>query len=205
MPFSYPFEVILIRSSAFRLSGFLNFAAVAGAVFLSACTAKTTMPDKPSFYLNLSAPGSEVDSQAAASMISGYRANNGRGPLTIDPVLTQIAKAHANEMARKTRVGHDVGSGNLDVRARAAGYRYARISENVAGGYQTLAEAFSGWRDSPDHKKNMLMPQATRMGIAVAQAPGFKYKVFWAMVVAEPDTAPAQALAGPPPVFPGAY
>jgi len=188
----------LIRPSATGLSGLFNLAAVAGAIFLSACTSKTVMPEKPSFYLNLSAPGSEVDSQAAASMISAYRANNGRGPLTIDPVLTQIAKAHATEMARKTKVGHDVGSGNLDTRARAAGYRYARIAENVAGGYQTLAEAFSGWRDSPDHKKNMLMPQATRMGIAVAQAPGHKYKVFWAMVVAEPDTTPAEVVAGPP-------
>ena len=69
-------------------------------------------------------------------------------------------------MARKTTVGHDVGDGTLDARARADGYEYARIAENVAGGYQTLAEAFSGWRDSPDHKKNMLMPSATRIGIA---------------------------------------
>lgn len=185
---------------AFRLSGILNLAAVAGAVFLSACSLKPYEIDgEPSFYRNLSAPGSEVDSAAAASMISGYRKNNGLGPVVIDPVLTRIAKAHAEEMARNTKVGHDVGSGNLDVRAKAAGYRYARISENVAGGYQTLAEAFSGWRDSPGHNKNMLMPSATRMGIAVAQAPGYKYKVFWAMVVAEPDLEPTPVLAGPPP------
>jgi hypothetical protein len=44
----------------------------------------------------------------------------------------------------------------------------------------------------------MLMPQATRIGIAVAQAPGFKYKVFWAMVVAEPETQPVPVMAGPP-------
>jgi uncharacterized protein YkwD len=180
------------------LSGFLNLAVVAGAIFASACSMTTKIPEMPSFYVNLSTPGSEVDSAAAASMISGYRQNNGRGPLTIDPVLTQIAKAHATEMAHKTKVGHDVGSGNLDVRARKAGYAYARIAENVAGGYQTLAEAFSGWRDSPDHKKNMLMPQATRMGIAVAQAPGYKYKVFWAMVVAEPEPYPVPVMAGPP-------
>jgi uncharacterized protein YkwD len=131
-------------------------------------------------------------------MISGYRKNHGLGPVTIDPVLTQIAKAHASEMARKTKVGHDVGSGNLDVRAKAASYDYARISENIAGGYQTLAEAFSGWRESSDHNKNMLMSSATRIGIAVAQAPGYKYKVFWALVVAEPDLAPTPVLAGPP-------
>lgn len=189
----------MLRFSALRISGILNLALVGGTLALTACTAPTPIPEQPSFYRNLSAPGSEVDAAAAASMISGYRQNNGRGPVTVDPALTRIAKAHALEMARKTKVGHDVGSGNLQQRAQAAGYDFNRIAENVAGGYQTLAEAFSGWRDSPDHKKNMLMPQATRIGIAVAQAPGYKYKVFWALVVAEPGTGPVPVLGGLPP------
>jgi uncharacterized protein YkwD len=183
--------------SASRLSGAFNCMAVLGAIFVSACSV-TAIPEKPSFYINLSPPGSEVDAAAAASMISAYRKNNGLGPVAVDPALNAIAKAHAVEMARKTKVGHDVGSGNLDVRAKTAGYNYVRISENIAGGYQTLAEAFSGWRDSPDHKKNMLMKDATRIGIAVAQAPGYKYKVFWSMVVAEPELYPVPVMAGPP-------
>jgi hypothetical protein len=32
----------------------------------------------------------------------------------------------------------------------------------------------------------MLLPGATRFGIATAYAPGSKYKVFWALVLAEP-------------------
>ncbi|MFC5066816.1 CAP domain-containing protein [Flaviflagellibacter deserti] len=182
-------------SSAFAL---LSCAMVTGGL-LAACSTSSYVPDqKPTFYRNLSAPGSEVDGVAAASMISGYRANKGLGPVVLDPTLNKLAKQHAVAMARKTKVGHDVGDGPLDKRARAEGYAYARIAENVAGGYQTLAEAFSGWRDSPDHNKNMLMPKATRIGIGVAQAPGFKYKVFWSMVVAEPDTSPTPVMAGPP-------
>jgi uncharacterized protein YkwD len=169
-------------------------AALSGGL-LAACSTSTYVPPAmPSFYRNLSPVGSEVDAAAAASMVSGFRKNNGLGPVTLDPALNRIAKEHAVAMARKTTVGHDVGDGKLDARARAGGYEYARIAENVAGGYQTLAEAFSGWRDSPDHKKNMLMPSATRIGIAVAQAPGYKYKVFWTMVVAEPDTRPVAVM-----------
>lgn len=153
-------------------------------------------PQQPSFYRSLVAPGSEVDSAAAAAMFSGYRRNNGLQPVIIDPVLTKMAKDQARAMAERNQVGHDVGLGPLDRRAKAAGYDYKRIAENVAGGYHTLAEAFSGWRDSPEHRKNTLMPAATRLGIAVAQAPGTKYKVFWAMIVAEPDDRP-----GPPPVI----
>ena len=172
-----------MNRSVANVSGLLNLAVVAGAIFVSACTT-TAIPDKPSFYLNLSAPGSEVDAQAAASMISGYRQNNGLGPVTVDPALNAIAKAHAMEMARKTKVGHDVGSGSLDARAKAAGYNYARISENVAGGYQTLAEAFSGWRDSPPHRANMLANNVTKLGIAASYAPNTKYKVFWTLILA---------------------
>ena len=59
--------------------------------------------------------------------------------------------------------------------------------ENISAGYHTLAEAFSGWRDSPSHRANMLKSGVTRMGIAAVYAPGSKYKVFWALILAAPD------------------
>jgi uncharacterized protein YkwD len=68
---------------------------------------------------------------------------------------------------------------------RKAGFGGAAV-ENVGAGYHTLAEAFSGWRDSPSHRANMLN-RGTRMGIASAYAPGSKYKVFWALILAGPD------------------
>ena len=51
----------------------------------------------------------------------------------------------------------------------------------------TLAEAFSGWRDSPPHRANMLRSGVTKMGIAAVYSPGTKYKVFWALILAAPD------------------
>ena len=59
--------------------------------------------------------------------------------------------------------------------------------ENIGAGYHTLAEAFSGWRDSPPHRANMLRSGVTKMGIAAVYAPGSKYKVFWALILAAPD------------------
>jgi uncharacterized protein YkwD len=59
--------------------------------------------------------------------------------------------------------------------------------ENIGAGYQTLAEAFSGWRDSPPHRANMLNPNVTKMGIAAVYAPASKYKVFWSLILAKPD------------------
>jgi uncharacterized protein YkwD len=50
-----------------------------------------------------------------------------------------------------------------------------------------MAEAFSGWRDSPPHRANMLNGNVTKMGIAAVYAPKSKYKVFWSLILAKPD------------------
>ena len=59
----------------------------------------------------------------------------------------------------------------------------------MSAGYHTLAEAFSGWRDSPPHRANMLQSGVTKMGIAASYAPNTKYKVFWALILAAPHGA----------------
>ncbi len=98
-----------------------------------------------------------------------------------------MAEAQAKEMARRNQVTHDPGGKNFNRRLAASGFNAQRAAENIGAGYHTLAEAFSGWRDSPSHNKNMLLSGATKMGIATAYAPNSKYKVFWALVLAEPD------------------
>jgi uncharacterized protein YkwD len=40
------------------------------------------------------------------------------------------------------------------------------------------------WKASPEHNKNMLLPQIRRIGIARVDAPGTRYKRFWALVMA---------------------
>jgi uncharacterized protein YkwD len=89
-------------------------------------------------------------------------------------------------MATRDKLDHDV-AGNFQQRLKKSGYRASTGAENIGAGYHTLAEAFSGWRDSPGHKANMLLKGATHMGIAAVYVPNTKYKVFWALVLASPD------------------
>ena len=165
----------------------LTFAAIAFASLLAACAGDNYVPkEEPSFYRNLAQPGAQLDEAAAASMISGYRANDGLPAVTLDPVLTQMAQAQAALMAKRDKLDHAVGK-PLAVRLKATGYDAKIAAENIGAGYHTLAEAFSGWRDSPPHRANMLLNGATRMGIAAVYTPKSKYKVYWAMVIAQPD------------------
>ena len=155
---------------------------------LGACAVSDNYVPKgePSFYRNLAQPGAELDAAAAASMITGYRANNGLPAVTLDPELMRLAQAQADVMAKRDKLDHSVGK-PFAVRLKQSGYDAKAAAENISAGYHTLAEAFSGWRDSPPHRANMLLKGATRMGIAAVYTPRSKYKVYWALVLAQPD------------------
>jgi uncharacterized protein YkwD len=152
------------------------------------------LPPEPTFYRSMARAGVQVDSNAAASMVSGYRKNNGLGTVSVDPVLTQLAEQQARAMAKRDKLDHNAG-GPFAQRMKSSGYAYKVGAENIGAGYHTLAEAFSGWRDSPPHRANMLLKGVTRMGIATAYDPNTKYKVFWAMIVAAPLDSPLESAA----------
>jgi len=164
-------------------------AALLGAAMLAGCAADTTPSGQPSFYRSMAQAGAELDAQAAASMISGYRHNNGLPAVSLDPELMRLAEAQARAMAGRDKLDHNVG-GPFNERIRRSGFDAKAAAENISAGYHTLAEAFSGWRDSPPHRANMLLKGATKMGIAAIYAPGSKYKVFWSLILAAPDQRP---------------
>lgn len=136
-------------------------------------------------YASMATADAELDSAAAASMISGYRTNNGLTPVSIDPQLMKLAEAQARAMASHDKLDHNVIR-DFGGRLSVAGYVSRAAAENIGAGYHTLAEAFSGWRDSPPHRQNMLLPGVSRIGIAAAYAPKSKYRVYWALILADP-------------------
>jgi uncharacterized protein YkwD len=160
----------------------LTFTMLLGLTALGACV-DAPPPAQPSFYASLATEDAVVDAAAAASMISGYRSNNGLGAVEVDPDLTRMAMDHARAMAAKDKIDRSAGR-EFTGRLSKAGFDGRGAVENVGAGYHTLAEAFSGWRDSPPHRANMLKDGVNRIGIATVYAPQSKYKVFWAMVMA---------------------
>jgi uncharacterized protein YkwD len=155
-------------------------------LMLAACSAGPDPSAEPSFYRSMASADAPLDAETAASMISGFRANNGLAAVIIDPELMKLAQAQANAMAARDKLDHNVIR-DLGGRLKGSGYDAKSAAENIGAGYHTLAEAFSGWRDSPPHRKNMLLAGATQMGIAAAYAPNSKYKVYWALILAAPE------------------
>jgi uncharacterized protein YkwD len=172
---------------------FLMGARLAGALAvasLAACAADRDPPaGEPSFYRSMASAGAQLDAGTAASMISGYRHNNGLSEVSVDPALMKLADTQARAMAGRDKLDHNVVRG-FNERIKGSGYDAKIAVENIGAGYHTLAEAFSGWRDSPPHRANMLRTGVTRLGIAAVYSPGSKYKVFWALILAAPDDDP---------------
>ena len=162
-----------------------GLAAVLITLLLAGCASETPV-ETPAMYVNMAEPGAKLDPVAAASMISQYRQNNGLGTVIIDTDLIKLAESQSQAMAVANKMDHDVRA-PLGKRLNAGGYPATVAVENISAGYHTFAEAFSGWRDSPPHRANMLKSGVTKLGIAASYAPNTKYKVFWTMILAATD------------------
>jgi uncharacterized protein YkwD len=123
----------------------------------------------------------------ALDLVNDLRLRQGLQPLSISRELTRAAQLHAEDLARQGQLSH-FGSDRstpLD-RVRRAGYRPRMAAENIAGGQATIAEAIRSWRESDGHNRNLLLPDATQMGVALAQDPRGGGRSYWTLVLGAP-------------------
>ena len=126
----------------------------------------------------------QLDPEKARSLINAYRKQNGLKPLKLNVALTEAAKAHSRDLARWDRISHfgSDGSNPWD-RVKRAGYNAKLAAENVGTGQASVEEVLKGWQTSQGHNKNLLLPDAEHMGIALVQDPKTEFKTFWTLVV----------------------
>jgi uncharacterized protein YkwD len=91
-------------------------------------------------------------------------------PLVPSPVLFKVARAHSANMARQEKMSHELDGKNPYMRLKEAGYRYRYAGENVAYGDVDLDKVMKGWMDSPGHRKNILTPGYTEIGLAAVRS-----------------------------------
>ncbi len=120
----------------------------------------------------------------AQAAISRYRAEHGLPAVTPDPRLMQLAAEQARAMARSGALEHDV---DKPFAARMVRYDPDVAVENIAGGTRDFTATLALWKRSPGHDANLRRAGVTRFGIASAQAPQSKYRVFWALIMAGSD------------------
>ena len=107
-----------------------------------------------------------------------FRHEQGLATVRPDSILDRTAHEFAEYLARTDRFDHEADGRTPAIRARAQGYDYCLVAENIA--YQFDSRGFSssalaqglvqGWKDSPGHRRNMLDGRAIDTGVAVAQS-----------------------------------
>ena len=125
-----------------------------------------------------------LDPAEVQHRISAYREDHHLSSVTIDPGLMLLAQAQADAMARADHLSHEI-DGSLDHRLNAAHHAKGYAVENVSAGYASADAAVGGWQRSPGHNQNLLDGKMRRMGIAAADAPGTRFKTYWALMMTD--------------------
>lgn len=103
---------------------------------------------------------------ALVTAINDWRRARGMAPLTVDPTLADIAAEHAREVAGRRSLLHaSPDTGTLTTRLRARGLAFSRVAENLAEAASADA-ALQAFLDSPGHKRNLMLPGLTHVGVA---------------------------------------
>ena len=121
-----------------------------------------------------------AQSATPAEMISDFRAQHGEGRVTIDATLNRIAHDQAAAMAAKDVLDHSV-LGSFSSRVASAGSE--RAAENIAYGYDSFPKTLNQWIESSEHRKNLLLRGAERVGIASVKSAS-SGRTYWAMEIA---------------------
>ena len=125
-------------------------------------------------------PGFAQSAADPAAMVSDFRMQHREGRVTSDPTLKRIAQNQANAMAAKGVMDHDV-LGSFSSRMSPANAGHA--AENIAYGYDSFQKTLDQWINSPGHRKNLLLQNASWVGVASARG-ATDGRTYWAMVIA---------------------
>ncbi|CAN5699698.1 CAP domain-containing protein [soil metagenome] len=100
--------------------------------------------------------------------------------LALDERLNAAALAHAADMREQGAIDH-VGSdgGTVADRLEREGYNWSAAGENVAYGYESVAEVVEGWLESDTHCVNMMRPAFEHLGVG-------RDGLYWALALAAP-------------------
>jgi uncharacterized protein YkwD len=162
----------------------LRFFATAGAAaiftllfFVRAAHSQDHSPNRPPHPAPPLSSHPSPDEKFLLDATNRERAAAGLQPLKWDDTLAAAARQHAQLMSRENLLSHQLpGEAALDQRVAQAGAKFAMVAENVAVG-PNPESIHDGWMHSTGHRKNILNPELTAIGIATTRGSGGLFAV----------------------------
>ena len=102
-----------------------------------------------------------------ADMVNYDRTNRGLKALNVDLQLVSLARQKSLDMIQNGYFAHESPTyGNAAKMLKDAGYQYNGVAENIARNWST-EKAHAALMSSDGHRRNILGPQWTKMGIGI--------------------------------------
>jgi len=186
--------------------------AVAFLILAAGCQEQSTLPlganglNVPQSFaarLLLADPCQDLSNKQAVvrdmvKAVNAERAKQKQPPLRVNDTLSQLAEFYACRLVEGDFFDHvdPVYSSTLESRASDFGYAFLKIGENLAAGQESVDETITAWMNSPEHRRVMLDPTFTEIGIAVKN--GGKNGPYWVQEFGRPVTAGEDTSAASP-------
>lgn len=107
--------------------------------------------------------------KAVVTLVNEIRNDNGFNQLSENPDLAQAAQMKAEDMQNNDYFDHQSPTyGSPFDMMKNFGISYVCAGENIAKGQSTPEEVVNSWMNSEGHKKNILNPSYTQIGIGYA-------------------------------------
>ncbi|SES09731.1 CAP domain-containing protein [Psychrobacillus sp. OK032] len=109
--------------------------------------------------------------QQVVDLTNQERAKAGLKALQIDTKLTQSAQAKSQDMKNKNYFSHTSPTyGSPFEQMKSFGVSYKSAAENIAKGQRSATEVVKAWMASPGHKKNIMNPSYTHIGVGLSDS-----------------------------------
>jgi len=108
-------------------------------------------------------------------LMNNARIENGLKPLILDQQITQVAQVKSEDMVKSNYFSHiSPNYGSVLDMYKTFGVKYVGAGENIARS-TSVRQAFINLMNSPGHKKNILQPKFTHVGIGIDRHPSSQH------------------------------
>jgi len=129
---------------------------------------------------SLNVPSNHYQSieQQVVNLVNAERAKAGLKPLKADWELARVARFKSEDMRDNRYFDHNSPIyGTPFQMMKSFGINYRSAGENIAAGQTTAESVMKSWMNSPGHKKNILSPNFTHIGVGFYR--GGEYGYMW--------------------------
>ena len=108
--------------------------------------------------------------QQVLDLVNAERTKRGIAALTLDSSLSSVATKKSQDMVNKNYFDHTSPTyGSPFDMMKQVGISYRTAGENIAKGQKTPQEVVTAWMNSEGHRKNILNPDFTNLGVGIAK------------------------------------